>query len=258
MKMILSRFRLDGKTALVTGGTRGIGFAIARALVEAGARVAVSGRNPDQDEVAARFADLDGPPVLALSAELKTRGAAAALVGAATEQFGGLNILVNNAGIAAHGETRNFSTATWRRIMAVNLDAVFDACRAAIAPMQAGGGGVMLNIGSISGLISNIPQHQVAYNSSKAAVHMMTKSLASELATDNIRVNAIAPGYIMTEMTKAGFDNPEWGPVWRSMTPMDRAGEPEEVAAAALFLCAPASSYVTGEVMVIDGGYTTR
>ncbi|NOZ33284.1 MAG: glucose 1-dehydrogenase [Alphaproteobacteria bacterium] len=256
--MILDRFRLNGKTALVTGGTRGIGLAIARALVEAGAEVAVSGRKPDQNEVAASFADLDGPPVLALPAELETRGAAAALVGAAVDQLGGLDILVNNAGIAAHGETRNFAPATWRRIMTVNLDAVFDACRAAIGPMQAAGSGVMLNIGSISGLISNIPQHQAAYNSSKAAVHMLTKSLASELAADNIRVNAIAPGYILTEMTKAGFKKPEWGPVWRSMTPMDRAGEPEEVAAAALFLCAPASSYITGEIMVIDGGYTTR
>jgi NAD(P)-dependent dehydrogenase (short-subunit alcohol dehydrogenase family) len=110
----------------------------------------------------------------------------------------------------------------------------------------------------MSGIASNIPQNQVAYNSSKAAVHMMTKSLASELALDNIRVNALAPGYIQTDMSQGGIDNPEWFPVWRDMTPMQRVGQPEEVAMAALFLASPASSYVTGDILVIDGGYTTR
>lgn len=142
--------------------------------------------------------------------------------------------------------------------MSLNVDAVFRACRAAIAPMRAQKSGVILNVGSMSGIASNIPQNQVAYNASKAAVHMMTKSLASELAAENIRVNALAPGYIDTEMSRGGIENPDWFPIWRDMTPMGRVGQPDEVAAAALFLCSPASSYVTGEVLVIDGGYTTR
>lgn len=124
--------------------------------------------------------------------------------------------------------------------------------------MRRQGGGAILNVGSISGIVSNVPQNQVAYNSSTAAVHMMTKSLASEVAAENIRVNAVAPGYVETDMSRGGIENPEWFPIWRGMTPMGRAGRPEEVAAAALFLCSPASSYMTGEVLVIDGGYTTR
>lgn len=124
--------------------------------------------------------------------------------------------------------------------------------------MRAQGGGVILNIGSISGLVSNVPQPQAAYNASKAAVHMLTKSLASDYAADSIRVNAIAPGYIDTDMTRGGLQHPEWGPIWRQMTPMGRAGTVEEIAAGALYLCSPASSYVTGEVHVIDGGYTSR
>jgi NAD(P)-dependent dehydrogenase (short-subunit alcohol dehydrogenase family) len=118
--------------------------------------------------------------------------------------------------------------------------------------------GVILNIGSISGYISNIPQPQAAYNASKAAVHMLTKSLASDYAAEGIRANAIAPGYIDTDMTAGGFANPEWSPIWRGMTPMPKVGTPEDIGAAALYLCSDASSYVTGEVLVVDGGYTIR
>ena len=120
------------------------------------------------------------------------------------------------------------------------------------------GGGVILNIGSISGIVSNIPQQQSVYNASKAAVHMLTKSLASDFADKNIRVNALAPGYIKTDMTKLSKENELWHPTWKEMTPLNRMGEADEVASAALFLCSPASSYITGEILVVDGGYTTR
>ena len=142
--------------------------------------------------------------------------------------------------------------------MDINVDTVFRMCRSAIIPMKKQKEGVILNIGSISGFVSNIPQRQVAYNASKAAVHMMTKSLASDFADQNIRVNAIAPGYIRTEMTQGGIDDKEFFQVWQNMTPMRRVGEPEEIATAALFLCSPASSYVSGEVLVVDGAYLTR
>ncbi|MCP8896551.1 glucose 1-dehydrogenase [Shinella daejeonensis] len=254
--MILDKFRLDGKVAVVTGGTRGIGLAIARALGEAGARVVISARAPLQEATDTLAAA--GVDVVFIPSDMREEAAADALTQQVVERFGRLDILVNNAGVAIHGDSGDFDDETWRKVMSLNVDAVFRACRAALAPMRAQGAGVILNIGSMSGIVSNIPQNQVAYNSSKAAVHMMTKSLASELAAENIRVNAIAPGYIDTDMSRGGIENPDWFPIWRDMTPMARVGQPDEVAAAALFLCAPASSYVTGEVLVIDGGYTTR
>ena len=121
--------------------------------------------------------------------------------------------------------------------MNINVDSVFRMCRSVLTPMKKQGGGVILNIGSISGLVSNIPQPQVAYNASKAAVHMLTKSLASDYADQNIRVNAIAPGYIRTEMTNLPKENEHWYPTWNELTPMNRMAETHEVASAALFLC---------------------
>lgn len=160
--------------------------------------------------------------------------------------------------MAEHGDTESFPADKYRRVMATNLDAVFRCCQAALTPMRRQRAGVILNIGSISGFISNIPQRQAAYNASKAAVHMLTRSLASDYAAENIRINAIAPGYIVTDMTRSGLGNPETAPIWKQMTPMGRPGEPDEIAAAALFLCSPAASYITGEVLVIDGGYMLR
>ncbi|HEY4202675.1 MAG TPA: glucose 1-dehydrogenase [Devosiaceae bacterium] len=254
--MILDRFRLDGQVVLITGGTRGIGLAIAQALGEAGARLIVSSKTPRPEAMAVLQAA--GLNVDYIQADMLEPKAPAALVHAAIAQAGRLDILVANAGVASHGASEEFTDERWRVVMTTNVDAVFRCARAAISQMRRQGGGVILNIGSISGIISNIPQQQVAYNASKAAVHMMTKSLASELADQNIRVNAIAPGYITTDMTNSGLADPEWGPVWRQMTPMGRPGTAEEVATAALFLCSPASSYVTGEVLVVDGGYTAR
>jgi NAD(P)-dependent dehydrogenase (short-subunit alcohol dehydrogenase family) len=179
-------------------------------------------------------------------------------VAEAVSLAGRLDIQVNNAGVADHGDTETFPDERYRRLMSINLDSVFRSCQAALGPMRKQGSGVILNIGSISGIISNIPQRQAAYNASKAAVHMLTRSIASDYATENIRANAIAPGYIATDMTKGGLNNPEMARVWTEMTPMRRAGTAEDIGAAALFLCAPASNYITGEVLVIDGGYTIR
>jgi NAD(P)-dependent dehydrogenase (short-subunit alcohol dehydrogenase family) len=254
--MIFDKFRLDGQVALVTGATRGIGLAIADALGEAGARLIVSSRAA-RPEAVQGLKD-KGYQVDYIGADMTDPKAPSTLINAALQLAGRLDILVNNAGIAAHGETETFPESKYRELMATNLDSVFLMCQAALTPMRKQKGGVILNIGSISGLISNVPQRQVAYNTSKAAVHMLTRSLASDYAPENIRVNAIAPGYIVTDMTQGGLDNPDWSPTWLGMTPMGRPGHPEEIATAALFLCSPASSYVTGEVLVVDGGYTTR
>jgi len=254
--MIIDRFRVDGQVVLVTGGTRGIGLGIAEALGEAGARLVVSSKVERPEAIAGLKAK--GFAVDYIQADMENPAVPALLIEHVVALTGRLDILVNNAGIAQHGETETFPDATYQRLMAVNLDSVFLACKAALGPMRRQKGGVILNIGSISGLVSNIPQRQVAYNASKAAVHMLTRSLASDYAPENIRVNAIAPGYIDTDMTRGGLADPVWGPVWKQMTPMARGGTVEEVAAGALYLCSPASSYVTGEVLVIDGGYTSR
>jgi NAD(P)-dependent dehydrogenase (short-subunit alcohol dehydrogenase family) len=254
--MILDRFKLDGQVALVTGGTRGIGLAIAEALAEAGARLIVSSRTerPEAVEKLRRI----GKSVDYINADMTDPAAPTELVEETVKRAGRLDILVNNAGISFHGDTESFPEARYRELMATNLDAVFFACQAALKPMLKQQSGVILNIGSISGFISNIPQRQAAYNTSKAAVHMLTKSLASDYAADNIRVNALAPGYIVTDMTRSGLADPEWNAIWTSMTPMGRPGTVEECATAALFLVSPASSYVTGEVLVVDGGYLLR
>ncbi|WP_413987995.1 SDR family NAD(P)-dependent oxidoreductase [Labrys okinawensis] len=253
---MLEKFRLDGKVALITGGNRGIGLAIAHALGEAGAKLVISGRSkvPESEK---SLADA-GYDFEFIAADITDPAAPGMLVEETVKRKGRLDILVNNAGIARHGDTPDFDEGRWREIMGTNLDAVFRGCRAAIGPMRAQGGGAIVNIGSISGFVSNVPQNQVAYNASKAAVHHMTRSLASEFAAENIRINAVAPGYIDTDMSRGGIENPEWFPIWRDMTPMRRVGQPEEVAACVLFLAAPASSYVTGEVLVVDGGYLTR
>ena len=171
---------------------------------------------------------------------------------------GRLDILVNNAGVAQHGETHDFTEENYRKIMDINLDSVFYACQAALEPMRKQKGGVILNIGSISGVISNVPQPQAAYNASKAGVHMLTKSIASDYAGDNIRVNAIAPGYIDTDMTSGGLARPRLG-ARSGGDDADaqgrHAGRHRRRRPLPLL---DASGYVTGEVLVIDGGYLTR
>ncbi len=254
--MILNKFRVDNKVAVITGGTRGIGFAIAKALGEAGAKLVVSSRTDKYNG----YENLKkcGFDVSFFKADITDPTKPQELVDFTIENKGCLDILINNAGVAQHGDIEDYNDNLLNKIMDTNFDAVFRMCRSAITQMKKQGEGVILNIGSISGIVSNIPQPQVAYNASKAAVHMLTKSLASDFAEQNIRVNAIAPGYIKTDMCDLPEKYKDWYSVWNHMTPMGRMAEADEVATAALFLCSPASSYVNGEVLVVDGGYTTR
>ncbi len=254
--MYAELFRLDGRTALVTGGSRGIGLACAEALGEAGARVAISARSREEGAKAVDYLKQKGIEAIYLPADVSSESAAQEAVRQAAEALGGLDILVNNAGIARHCDSLKLTPETWNEVIDTNLTGLFWCCRAAIELMAEKKSGVIVNIGSISGYISNLPQNQVAYNASKAGVHMLTKSLAGEFAASNIRINAIAPGYIETAMTQGGLDDPEWSKIWLGMTPMARAGKASEVAAAVLFLASDAASYVTGSVLTIDGGYT--
>lgn len=254
--MIIDRFRADGKAALITGGTRGIGLAIAHALGEAGARLVVSSRTDKHGGLESLKAA--GFDVHFVPADITDPASPGKLVAETERLLGGLDILVNNAGVASHGATETFDDARMAQVMDTNFTALFRCCREAIPAMRRRGGGAIVNIGSISALISNVPQDQSVYNASKAAVHMLSQSLGSELAKYNIRVNTIAPGYIETEMTAGGLANPDWAPVWDEMTPMRRVAKPEEIATIALMLATEASSYMTGSVVVADGGYTTR
>ena len=253
--MLIDKFRADGKIALVTGGTRGIGLGIARALSEAGATVIISSR---KESGAVDILSKGGGSVEFRAADMMDPDAPRALIDGIAADHGRLDILVNNAGIADSRPMEDFDDDSYERLMSTNLASVFRACRAVLPHMKSQGGGVIVNMGSISAIVSNIPQPQAAYNASKAAVHQLTKSLASDHAKDNIRVNAIAPGYVNTEMTAGGLEDPVMAPIWRQMTPMERAGEVDEIATAALFFCTDASSYCTGSVLFADGGYTTR
>tara|TARA_B100000900_G_C20566710_1_gene711449 strand:- start:208 stop:972 length:765 start_codon:yes stop_codon:yes gene_type:complete len=254
--MFLDKFKLDGKTALITGGAKGIGFSIAHALGEAGAKLVIADREDKNGGVEElKKANYD---VSFYEVDLLDRSVPQKVIDNTLDKNGRVDILVNNAGVAQHGDTHEFDDNLLDKIMDINVDVVFRMCRSAIPTMKKQGEGVILNIGSMSGIVSNIPQPQVAYNASKAAVHMMTKSLASDYASQNIRVNAIAPGYVKTDITNLPKKYEHWYPTWHKQTPMDRMAEPHEIASAALFLCSPASSYVTGEVLVVDGGYTTR
>ena len=254
--MFLEKVRVDGKIAIITGGTRGIGLSIAHALGEAGAKLVLTNRTDQFGGLESlKKAKYD---VSFFEGDLLDKSIPQKTIDYTLEKHGRVDILVNNAGIAKHGEMEDYNDDFLDSIMNINVDAVFRMCRSAITPMKKQGEGTILNIGSISGLVSNIPQPQVAYNASKAAVHMMTKSLASDFASNNIRVNAIAPGYVRTEMTNLPKEHEHWYPTWNKFTPMNRKAETHEIASAALFLCSPASSYVTGEVLVVDGGYTSR
>ncbi|MFG6084025.1 glucose 1-dehydrogenase [Paracoccus litorisediminis] len=254
--MALEKFRLDGKVALITGGNRGIGLAIAAAFLEAGAKCLLTSRSrtPALDALLA-----DNPKAASwFQADVTADDAPEAMVAAALERFGRLDVLVNNAGIADNGDFHDFDDARLKAIMDTNLMAPFRIARAAVRPMLAQGGGAIVNIGSISGHVANKPQLQVAYNASKAAVHQMSTVMAFEYAGRGIRVNALAPGYVVSDMTAGGIANADWNRIWTENTPMGRFAQPEEMATCALFLASDAASYVTGAVLVADGGYTTH
>lgn len=254
--MILDDFRLTGKTALITGGNRGIGLGITRAMCEAGARVFVASSTPQPDVISRLRAE--GHSVDGVSGDLTDLETPDKLVADCLNEAGRLDILVNNAGIAINEETESYSDDNYDRLMAINLHAVFRSCRAALKPMSQQGSGVILNIGSMSGYVSNWPQPQAAYNASKAAVHMLTKSLASDYAAGGIRVNAVAPGYIKTDMTQPGLDMAEMAGAWIDATPMRRVGDPSDVGAACVYLASNAAKFVTGTILIVDGGYTSR
>ncbi len=251
---VLDSFVLTGKTAVVTGSTRGLGRAFARALAEAGAAVVIVGRDREAaSEVEAELTAL-GARVAVVSADVTVRADVERLLRESVEAFGRVDILVNNAGACIHKPTLEVTDEEWRSVMGVNLDGLFIASQVFGRHMIDAGGGTIVNVGSMSGAIVNRPQWQPAYNASKAAVHHLTRSLAAEWAPSNVRVNAIAPGYMHTDM--APIHEERFQRHWIEDAPQQRAGEPHELGPAMVFLASDASSFMTGSVLTIDGGYS--
>lgn len=254
--MVLEKFRLDHRVAVVTGGARGIGLAITTALAEAGATVVIAELDPDSGERSERELKARGLKVEYRPLDVTQSAQADALAKTLREEYGRVDILVNNAGICRNTPALETPDAEWLEVFDINVNGVFWCSRAFGRVMVAQGQGSIINIASMSGLIVNKPQPQAAYNASKAAVAHLTRSLAAELAPFGVRVNTISPGYIGTEMTRRGLETPEWRRDWLGLTPMGRLGEPSEVATCAVFLASEASSYLTGSELVVDGGYT--
>ena len=250
-------FSVAGKTALVTGGSRGIGLMIARGLVEAGARVYISSRKADVCErVAAELSEFG--ECIALPADCSTEQGCNGLAAELAERENELNILVNNAGANWGAPMEDFPDSGWDKVMALNVKAVFQLTRALVPQLEAaarkGDPARVINTGSIDGLKPPVLD-TFSYSASKAAVHHLTRVLAKKLATKNITVNAIAPGPFESKMMEVTLES--FGEAIIASCPMGRIGEPEDMAGVAIYLASRAGAYVTGVVIPVDGGIST-
>lgn len=253
--MSLDRFRLDGRAALITGGNRGLGRAIAEALAGAGADVVIACRSGEAPEAAAAIGAL-GRRVVVLAADLSQPAAAAPLVEWAASELGRLDILVNNAGIIRRAAALETTAEDWQAVLDVNLTSVWACAQAAGRLMASQGAGKIITTASLLSFQGGI--RVPAYAAAKHAVVGLTKALANEWAPLGINVNAIAPGYFATDNTAALRADPERARQIGERIPAGRWGRPDDLAGAAIFLASPASDYVHGHTLVVDGGWMAR
>jgi len=257
---------LDGRVALVTGGGRGLGFAIAQALADAGARVGILEINSELCEQAVEKLKQQGHDAIGIKSDVTKRESVENAVQEISNRLGPIGILVNNVGVG-YRKQDNWPTGAsipfelvseqnWRLVQDVNLTSVFNCSQVVGRGMLERGKGAIVNVASISGIVGNIKRHNASYCAAKAGVIMLTRQLASSWAPNGIRINAIAPGYMRTEMGALAIDDPNVKDLLPTMTPMGRAGEPHELGGAAVFLASDASSFMTGQCLVVDGGYT--
>lgn len=253
---VIDKFKLDGKVAYVTGGARGIGKSLAKALGEAGASVIIA----DIDIAGAKSCvdELSSVGIIAsaIEVDVTSEESVNSMVERIVADYGKLDIAVNNAGICINTAAEEMTLEQWMRVIDINLTGVFLTSQVAGRQMIKQGGGSIINIASMSAHIVNIPQPQCAYNASKAGVIQLSKSLAIEWCDYSVRVNTISPGYIGTDLA---LNSPTLKPLvkeWESMSPMHRIGKPEELQAIAVYLASDASPFTTGSDFIIDGAFS--
>jgi NAD(P)-dependent dehydrogenase (short-subunit alcohol dehydrogenase family) len=255
--MYLEKFRLGGRTAVVTGGGQGIGLACSEALGEAGAKVIIADRDPTVAGAGRAGLRAKGYDAEVVIMDVTDPARVSEIADQLVSTHGKIDILVNNAGIArSETPAEQVTDEHWLNVVDVNLNGTFWCCRAFGRHMLNAKSGSIVNIGSMSGFIVNKPQEQCYYNASKAAVHHLTKSLAAEWGARGVRVNAVAPTYVTTPLNAFVKNNPRMYDAWIGGTPMARMGDVDEVASVVLFLASDAASLMTGSVVVVDGGYT--
>ena len=255
---ILERFRLDGRTALVTGGGQGIGRAFAHALGEAGAKVAIVDIQEDAADGVVTELEKKGIDAISIIADVTREDQVNRMIDTVIDRWGTLTIGVNNAGMGVWSNSETMPKETWDRVMNLNLDAVFLCAQAEGRVMIEQGYGKIINTASMSAHIVNTPQNQCAYNASKAGVLHLSRSLAAEWAPRGVRVNSISPGYTRTKLVVDLLQTPEgqaMEPKWLERTPSGKMGEVTDLQGAVVFLASEASDSMTGGDMIIDGGY---
>jgi NAD(P)-dependent dehydrogenase (short-subunit alcohol dehydrogenase family) len=259
MSDLLAKMRLDGSVSVVTGGASGIGRATALSLAAAGAKVVIADLNADLSEKVAHEIAAQGGLAWIHSADISSEASVDALFGEVTRREKRVDILVNNAGIAIRRPAVELALSDWEKVIAVNATGTFLCARSAARHMIAGGrGGAIVNVASIMGLSGGGLYPNISYQTSKGAVVNMTRALAIEWAPHEIRVNAVAPTYVHTQLTEPLFENPTMLAKIEAMTPLKRLAKPEDVAAAVAFLASAAAAMITGHVLPVDGGFLAQ